>query len=179
LTGIKLITDNTHDNAADDADDSVDDGTKRKSLQSAASASAVFKYQYLNTTKKLAAFWKDLEKQKTCTINLETSGTDPLTAKIIGWSFSWRPGEAYFLPHQTTHLKNLRPYLESERFKKSGYNLKFAWRLLKNLGLKPAGLDFDVLIAAYVLNPGDRRLDLDALAFTELGLERRAGGGSG
>jgi len=136
------------------------------------SSQKITNYQLLDTPKKFTAFLKELKKKNNFTINLETSSTDPLSAQLLGFSFSWQDYEAYFLPNTLENIKKLQPILENQKIKKNGYNLKLTWRLLKNLDIELQGLNFDIFVAAYMLNPGDRRLDLDSLAFTELSYER-------
>jgi len=131
-----------------------------------------FNYQLINDDKKFTTFFNALKKQKTITIDTETSGLDPLTSNLIGLSFSWQAGEAYFVIANEHRLKKLKPILEDKKIKKYGHNLKFDWRVLKNQNIKLTGLAFDTMIASYLLNPGNRQHSLDSLAFTELGFEK-------
>lgn len=131
-----------------------------------------FKYQLVDDDKKFKAFLKKLNSQKIFSLDTETSGLDPLIDKLIGISFSWKPGEAYFIIPTPDRLAALKPILENEKIKKCGHNLKFDWRVLKNQGIAINGLSFDTMIASYLLNPGHRQHDLDSLVFTELGFEK-------
>jgi len=131
-----------------------------------------FNYQLVADDKKFAAFLAELKTQKSFAIDSETSGLDPITAELLGLSFSWKAGEAYFILHTPKRLAALKPILENEKIKKFGHNLKFDWRVLKNQGVNLNGLAFDTMIADYLLNPGNRQHNLDALAFTELGFEK-------
>lgn len=131
-----------------------------------------FNYQLIADDKKFAAFLKKLKNQKAITVDTETSGLDPISSEIIGVSFSWQEGEAYFVIINDKRLEKLKPILEDEKIKKYGHNLKFDWRVLKNHGVKMRGLAFDTMIASYLLNPGNRQHNLDSLAFTELGFEK-------
>lgn len=131
-----------------------------------------FNYTLVDDDKKFAAFWKKLKGQKSFALDTETSGLDTLSAELLGISFSWKEGEAYFVLTTKDRLKALKPILENPRVKKYGHNLKFDWRVLKNQGLELEGLAFDTMIASYLLNPSSRQHNLDALAFTELGFEK-------
>ncbi|MFA7087855.1 MAG: DNA polymerase I [Patescibacteria group bacterium] len=131
-----------------------------------------FKYQLVDNDQKFSAFLKKLKLQKTFAIDTETSELDPLKAKLIGISFSWKEGEAYFILSTKERLALLKPILENEKIKKCGHNLKFDWRVLKAQGIETSGIEFDTMIASYLLNPGNRQHDLDSLAFTELGYEK-------
>jgi len=131
-----------------------------------------FNYQLVNDDKKFATFLKKLKLQKEFSLDTETSGLDPITAELIGISFSWKEGEAYFVLASKAHLAELKPILENKKIKKFGHNLKFDWRVLKNQGVELNGLAFDTMIASYLLNPGNRQHNLDSVVFTELGFEK-------
>lgn len=131
-----------------------------------------FDYQLIDDDKKFAAFLKKLKTRKDFTCDTETSGLDPITAELLGISFSWKEGEAYFILANAKRLEALKPILENPKVKKYGHNLKFDWRVLKNQGVDVKGLAFDTMIASYLLNPSSRQHNLDSLVFTELGFEK-------
>jgi len=131
-----------------------------------------YDYQLISDDKKFAIFLEKIKKQKEFALSIKTSSPDPLTAEIVGLSFSWKKGAAYFVLMTANRLTALKPILENTAIKKYGHNLKFDWRVLKNHHLDLQGLNFDIIIAAYLLNPANRQLDLETLAFTELGLEK-------
>lgn len=133
---------------------------------------AKFQYQLINNDKKFNGFIKKLKLQKAFTIDTETSGLDALTAELIGLSFSWKKGEAYFVTTNQERLKKLKPILEDKTIKKYGHNIKFDWRVLKNQGIELQGLTFDTMLASYLLSPGNRQHNLDSLVFNELGYEK-------
>lgn len=131
-----------------------------------------FDYQLIDDDKKFTAFLEKLKTQKTMALDTETSGLDPITANLIGISFSWKEGEAYFIITDEKRLEKLKPILEDKKIKKYGHNLKFDWRVFKSYDIELQGLAFDTMIASYLLNPGNRQHNLDSLAFTELGFEK-------
>ncbi|HBA36805.1 TPA: DNA polymerase I [Candidatus Falkowbacteria bacterium] len=156
-----------NDEKTDTSETSGDSGT----IKFARNA-ADFDYQLIDDDKKFAVFLKKLKTATAFAIDTETSGPDPITARLLGISFSWKNGQAYFVLANDRRLAALKPILENDKIKKYGHNLKFDWRVLKNQGLELAGLEFDTMIASYLLNPGNRQHDLDSLAFTELGYEK-------
>ncbi|MCX6794659.1 MAG: DNA polymerase I [Candidatus Falkowbacteria bacterium] len=131
-----------------------------------------FNYRLIDDDKKFTVFLKKLKTKKSFTFDTETSGLDPITAELLGISFSWKSGEAYFVLANAKRLEILKPILENVKIKKYGHNLKFDWRVLKNQGVDVGGLEFDTMIASYLLNPSSRQHNLDSLAFTELGFEK-------
>jgi DNA polymerase-1 len=154
----------------------------------------LFNYEIVETDKAFKAFLKKLSLQKKFAFDIETSGFDALTERITGLSFSWKPGEAYFIVVNQEPLNNisgdlfswntktksvvnpwlmqLKPILENKQIKKIGHNAKFDIEFLRHFGINTAGLYFDTMIAAYVLNPGSRQYSLDAVSLEELEFEK-------
>lgn len=131
-----------------------------------------FKYELIDTDKKFEVFFKKLKLQKSFTIDTETSGIDTLNASLMGLSFSFKKGEAYFVLNTPDRLEKLKPLLEDEKIKKSGHNLKFDFKVLLSQGINLRGIYFDTMLASYLLNPSSRQHNLDSLVFTELGFEK-------
>jgi len=148
---------------------SVSDGGKEDKFERNAKQ---FKYELVDDDKKFDAFLKKLSTQKAFTIDTETTGLDPLNSKLIGVSFSWEEGEAYFILAEKKYLEDIKPILKDEKIKKYGHNLKFDWRVLKHHSLELNGIAFDTMLASYLLNPGNRQHKLDTLVFSELGFEK-------
>ncbi|HTX86949.1 MAG TPA: DNA polymerase I [Candidatus Nanoarchaeia archaeon] len=156
-----------------------------------------FKYVLVDDDKKFAKFFAALSKQKEFTIDTETTGFDPLLENLLGVSFSWKEGEAYYVQiknkkekiknnqnslfdapekdstkNSNPWLKELKSILENSEIKKCGHNIKFDLRVLRHAGIDMKGIDFDTMIASYLLNPGTRAHNLDAVTFAELGFEK-------
>lgn len=119
----------------------------------------------IKNTKELEVLIGAIEKDKHFFIGLindetkeEFSGLLILVQKTV-YHLAKRPG----------YLAKLKPILEDESIKKSGYDLKFIFRTLKTIGITIAGIKFDALLAAYLLNPGERRYQLKSLLYSELG----------
>jgi DNA polymerase-1 len=69
-------------------------------------------------------------------------------------------------------MQAFRDVLEDPGVAKTGHNLKYAVLLLRNQGVHLRGLEFDVMLASYVLDPGRREHSASVLAleFLELAL---------
>jgi len=149
------------------------------------------KYQLISDETSFNKFLKELKKQTAFALDTETEGLNPLDAQLLGLSFSWQAGSAYYLhlgaqtaenidlfsyqqEKKSTHawLKQLRPILEDEKIKKYGHNLKFDYRVLNSHGIKLQGINFDSLLASYLLNPENRQHNLDSVSFRSLGWEK-------
>jgi DNA polymerase-1 len=124
----------------------------------------------------LSAWLQRLEAAELVALGTETTSLDPMRAEIVGLSFAVQAGEAVYIPLAHTYpgapdqldrgvvLERLRPWLESARHAKVGQNLKYDAHVLANHGITLAGIAHDTLLESYVLEAGQHRHDLDALA---------------
>src|SRR5258706_7775762 len=132
------------------------------------------KYLTLHDEAELARFIAILEKAGLVGFDTETTGLEPLTAKLVGMSFAF--GEtAWYLPlaHQypgapdqigvERALALLKNWLESGRHAKVGQNLKFHGHILANHGIRLGGIAHDTVLESYVYEVHERH-DLDNLA---------------
>jgi len=134
-----------------------------------------FKYHIVDSEAAFQSFLTELKKQKLLAIDTETDSLDPLTAQLLGISFSWKEGEAYYLNFaggKKAWIQSLYAPLNDEKIKKCGHNIKFDLRILVHQDLDLRGIYFDTMIASYLLNPENRQHNLDALSFAELGWEK-------
>jgi DNA polymerase-1 len=61
-------------------------------------------------------------------------------------------------------MKGLRDLLEDDSVRKAGQNCKYDLLVLRRAGVTLRGLDFDSMLASYLLDPGRRSHGLDVLA---------------
>lgn len=139
-----------------------------------ASTAADSNYQVVDTPEKLSKLVAELTKQSQISVDTETTDVSPRRAEIVGYSFAFKPHEAYYLPVRgpagdrvldpTEALASLRPILENAAIGKIGQNLKYDAIVLRNVGVHLAGIAFDTMIASYLLDAGGRSHNLDDLA---------------
>ena len=67
-------------------------------------------------------------------------------------------------PLDSPEMAPLRQLLEDPRVKKTAQNAKYDLLVLRRAGVTLAGLEFDTMLASYVLDPGRRSHGLDVLA---------------
>lgn len=72
---------------------------------------------------------------------------------------------------QNDFLKIIGPYFEDEKCKKIGYNLKEDMECLAAYGINLNGLEFDAMLAAYLLDPGKREYGQEKVLFDNLGID--------
>lgn len=113
-------------------------------------------------------------------IDLEATSEDPVKAEIVGISISIKPRESFYIPVGHSYIgaspqldkryvmERLKPLMESEEVKKYGHNIKYASIVLSNEGLDLKGIEFDTMIAAYLINPSKSDYSLGRLALDYL-----------
>ncbi|HEY2828221.1 MAG TPA: DNA polymerase I, partial [Pirellulales bacterium] len=131
-------------------------------------------YEAITTPERLQWLVGELNKQKQISIDTETTSVYPRWAEIVGYSFAWKEGEAYYLPVRApagepcldpkSTLEALRPVLENAGIGKIGQNLKYDMIVLRTAGVEVAGVQFDTMLASYLLDAGERNHNLDQLA---------------
>ncbi|TPE45438.1 DNA polymerase I [Pontibacter mangrovi] len=131
-------------------------------------------YHLINTPELRQNLLQYLLKQDEISWDTETTGIDPITARLVGMSFCYRPGEAYYVPVPQDDVKEaqsiideFRPVLENPNIAKVGQNIKYDILVLKKYNLEVQGPIFDTMLAHYLLEP-EMRHNMDVLAETYL-----------
>ncbi len=85
--------------------------------------------------------------------------------------------EAYYLKLQEDEIKTFKDVFENPEIKKTSINLTKEYILLKQVGITLDGIENDISIGAYILNPTNNKLDLKSLAmqYLELDLDEYTG----
>ena len=131
-------------------------------------------YILVDEINKIQELANDLGNQKLFCFDTESTGLDALTAEIVGLSFSYEKGKAYYVPTPADKqaaqqiIDILKPLLENAAIKKVGQNLKYDILLLTKYGINVQGELFDTMLAHYLIDP-DTRHGMDILAETYLG----------
>lgn len=130
-------------------------------------------YQAVQGNMAVSFLLRDLLNQPSVCFDTETTGIDPLTAELVGLSFAWEKGKAFYVPVPADRneaqelVDKFRPFFEDENIEKVGQNLKYDLQILSNYNITVKGKLFDTMIAHYLINP-DMRHGMDILAETYL-----------
>jgi DNA polymerase I len=141
-------------------------------------------YHLVNDPKSLTGLVETLQSLSIFAFDTETTDVDPMRAELVGLSFSWKDGEAYYIPVKGPKdlaeqaqildvkmvLNLLRPVLENENIRKCGHNAKYDMLVLSQHGVQVQGLAFDTMVANYLINPSVRQHNLDALGLSYFNL---------
>ena len=135
-------------------------------------------YRIVDSPEALQALVSELDSPQGFSFDTETTGVDPMSADLVGLSFSNEPHTGWYVPvghsegNQVARdgvLEALRPLFESETVPKVAHNANYDMTVLKNQGVEVRGVTFDTMIAAALL--GRRSIGLKQLALNELGIE--------
>lgn len=124
-------------------------------------------YELIDAPKKFEVFLDKLKQQEIFCFDTETTGLDVMDADLLGISFSWKAGEAYYVMANKPWLAELQQIFENEKVKKVAQNMKYDASILKAHGIEMAGFFFDTMVASYVLDSSSRSHGLDHLALVE------------
>lgn len=133
-------------------------------------------YQLVETlgeARELAFF---LAEKSSVAFDTETTSLEVLDAEVVGMSFSFAAGKAYYVnvPQERNEAKEwihaFKPFWESEQTEKIGQNIKYDISVLLNYDVQIKGPLFDTMIAHYLIQP-DMRHNMDILAETYLNYE--------
>ena len=131
-------------------------------------------YQFCDTSEKITKLIADLATKKSFCFDSETTGLNPFEAEIVGLSFAYKAGEAFYVPFPEDREKaqslvnQFKSIFEDEKIEKVGQNLKYDINVLSAYGVDVKGKLFDTMIAHYLIQP-DMRHNMDLLAEAYLG----------
>jgi DNA polymerase-1 len=125
-----------------------------------------YKIEGEDEIKELISF---LELQDEFCFDTETDSINPNDAELVGLSFAYVEGEAFYVPIPADQekakviLEDFRGIFENEKIIKIAQNLKYDLLVLKNYGIEVKGVFFDTMLAHYLLSPEGRH-SMDWLA---------------
>ncbi len=150
-------------------------------MKAEGSQPSVVKCHIVNTETTLEQFIGELETAQGLAIEIETTDGKAAMADLVGIAISPARGKAFYMPlgHQglnqpqqlplTQVTARLKTILENASIGKIAYNGKHVMAMLASCGVEVRNLNFDPMLAAYLL--GEKSLGLKALAFNKLGIE--------
>ena len=130
-----------------------------------------------------AALLERLENATVFTVDTETDSLDYMRARIVGLSFAFVAGEAWYIPlahdylgapdqlERDNVLSRLKPVLENPAIGKIGQHLKYDIHVLANHGIHLKGFVFDTMLASYVVDSTATRHNMDDMAALYLGVK--------
>lgn len=130
-------------------------------------------YQIIQGDLPVKLLLQNLMNQTSVCFDTETTGIDALNAELVGMSFSYEKGKAFYVPFPENKEEaqiladKFKPFFENESIEKVGQNIKYDLKILSHYGVSIKGKLFDTMIAHYLINP-DMRHNMDVLSETYL-----------
>ena len=131
-------------------------------------------YYLIETEKDAETLAHKIATQDFFCFDTETTGTDAISAQIVGLSIALREHEAWYvaMPKEKEGkqrmLEIFRPVFENPATLKIGQNIKYDILILGNYGIQVEGPLFDTMIAHYLIQP-ELHHNMDYLAEIYLG----------
>ena len=128
-----------------------------------------YDYQLVDNQEEMEDLAQKLLAQNFFSLDTETTGVDPITAELVGMSFSFAENQAFYVPvpanrEEALKIVNIfKPAFENPHSLKIGQNIKYDLNVLAHYGVTLQGKMFDTMIAHYVLQP-ELRHGMDYLA---------------
>lgn len=131
-------------------------------------------YKLVEDEEEMRALSQKFLSAKTLSLDTETTGTDAMTAELVGLSFAVEEFEAYYIPvpperEEAQKIVDIfKPAYENPSSLKTSQNIKYDMLVLARYGVDIKGKMFDTMVAHYVLQP-ELPHNMDALAEQYLG----------
>ncbi len=127
-------------------------------------------YELINEIEGVKALADKLKDESVLCFDTETDAPNPVSANLVGFSFSAQPGTGYYIPvnvdgalDEKEVVEIIRPLFENTETTLIAHNYKFDWLMLHRAGIKIQGKAFDTMIAAYLVD-ANQKLKMDELS---------------
>ena len=137
-------------------------------------------YKAILTESELDALLAQVRQDGVLSVDLETTGVDPMRAEIAGIALSSRARVGRYVPVSHRYLgapaqipldaalAKIKPLLEDPALPKVGQNIKYEIIMFRRHGVAIDPVSFDSMVASYLIDPGRRQHNLDVLALDYL-----------
>ncbi len=140
-------------------------------------------YQIITGEKEFERILKKSCESEKVFFKIQTTDSSPLNAQIVSLIFTFEDGKSVYFPLAHNYegcpgqlktdyvLAKLKFIFENEKIKKYGQDLKFSLIVLKQKGIDLCGIGFDLMVAAYLLNPSKQKYPLENIILEYLNLK--------
>ncbi len=139
-------------------------------------ATTFHRYHLIDTPELRKSLAYYLSLQDSFCFDTETTSIDAIDAELVGMSFAYQTGEAFFVTVPADReaaqevVEDFREVLENPKIEKIAQNLKYDFAVLQNYGVEIKGPLYDTMLAHYLIEP-DKRHNMDILANSYLNYE--------
>jgi len=114
-------------------------------------------YHLIESDREINELIKLIEQQDSVCFDTETTGLNPLTAELVGLSFSWEAHKGYYvyinLGDEQRVIDLFKPFFSNDNIGKVAQNIKYDINVLLKYGVEVKGKLFDTMLAHYLLQP--------------------------
>jgi DNA polymerase I len=131
--------------------------------------STVHNYHLIDNEELIKSLIEYLSVQESICFDTETTSVDAFEAELVGLSFSYYSGEAFYVnvPENREEAQKIvelfRPIFENENIEKIAQNIKYDLMVLQNYGVEVKGKLYDTMLAHYLIEP-EKRHGMDIMA---------------
>ncbi len=125
-------------------------------------------YKLITTEEELKEMIHYFDHFSSIALDTETNSLDYMQADLVGIGFCAEEGIAYYVPCNHTLSKSqvlslLKPFLLSKKHTFFGHNIKYDLHILTGQKITPVHIDYDTMLASYLLHPELNRHGLDEI----------------
>jgi DNA polymerase I len=126
-------------------------------------------YTLISSEKELDNLLALLQSKNSICIDTETTALSPLEAMLVGVGLGFDEGKAWYVPVNGDLPKNivlnfLKKLFEAKELSFYGHNIKYDLHVFLNEKLPLPKIDFDTMLASYLLTPHILKHNLDDLS---------------
>lgn len=130
-------------------------------------------YLTVTQTEELTTIENEIKREGIVSLDIETDSLLPIEANIVGIAVSIRTGSGYYIPishleyDKNFSLEKIRGFLEVVKKQCPqiiGHNFKFDFEVLKANNIDFPFVNFDTMLASYLLDPERHQHKLEQLA---------------
>ncbi|MET3129658.1 DNA polymerase-1 [Arcicella rosea] len=129
----------------------------------------VHQYHLIDTPELRQSLIHFLSLQDEICFDTETTNVDAVEADLVGLSFAYRAGEAYYVPTPANReetqaiVDEFKPIFANEKITKIAQNIKYDLMVLAQYSVEVKGKTYDTMLAHYIIEP-EKRHGMDILA---------------
>jgi DNA polymerase I len=130
-------------------------------------------YHAVESLDELEDLLQEMSRGGIMAFDFETTGLDEMLARPVGFSFTNRPFEAWYVPliaggvpvlPENEVKAILKKHVVDKKIYLVGQNLKYDYKVMVRWGITDAVLHFDTMVAAWVLDAASGLFNMDYLA---------------
>ena len=135
-----------------------------------------YKIEFTVVDKSIEEVLNTIKEQNSMIFYLQTKKDENpeniIKEKIEGISiYNKEKREAYYIKLQENEISKFKEIFENKDIKKTGINITKEYILLKQVGITLEGIENDISVGAYILNPTNNKLELKNIAMEYLELD--------